>query len=240
MIQVAGLLARWYASRVPPRRPLAAPHVRAPPFTPLASALKHPERISVPSGVEPVTSPLEAVDAAGAHRTALADALVVAAWTEHHGEIFAFLVRTTRDPLVAEDLLAEAYLRLTREARAGRTPDNVRAWLYRVGANLAVSRGRRLAAAFRGIARIRSTGVPSTTAVTPEAGYLQREGRAALLAVLADLDPGARAALLLASEGFSGVEIAAAIGRSEAATRTLLCRTRMRVRSRLESAEAVP
>jgi RNA polymerase sigma-70 factor (ECF subfamily) len=189
--------------------------------------------------VEPVTSPLEAVDAAGAHRTALADALVVAAWTEYHGELYAFLVRTTRDPVVAEDLLSEAYLRLTTEARAGRTPDNVRAWLYRVSANLAVSRGRRLSAALRGITRIRSTDTTTTTA-TPEAGYLAREGRAALVGVLADLDPGARAALLLASEGFSGAEIAAAIGRSEAATRTLLCRTRMRVRSRLESAEAVP
>ena len=190
--------------------------------------------------MDPVTSPLEAVDAAGAHRTALADAAVVAAWTAHHEEVFAFLVRTTRSPEAAEDLLQESYLRLTTEIRAGRAPDNTRAWLYRVGANLAVSRGRRLSAAFRGIVKIRSTNAPTTTTLTPEASYLQREGRANLLAVLADLDPGARAALLLASEGFSGAEIAAAIGRSEAATRTLLCRTRMRVRSRLESAEAVP
>lgn len=66
--------------------------------------------------------------------------------------------------------------------------------------------------------------------VAAETGYLQREGRAALVGGLADLDPGARAALLLASEGFSGTEVATAIGRSEAATRTLLCRTRLRVR----------
>jgi RNA polymerase sigma-70 factor (ECF subfamily) len=178
------------------------------------------------------------VDVASVQRTAQADALVVAAWTAHHAEVFAFLVRTTRDPEVAEDLLQEAYLRLTTEVRAGRAPDNTRAWLYRVGANLAVSRGRRLSAAFRGIVRIRSTAPPMTTQ-TPEAGYLAREGRANLVGVLADLDPGARAALLLSSEGFSGAEIAAAIGRSEAATRTLLCRTRVRVRSRLESAEAV-
>jgi len=189
--------------------------------------------------VEPVTSPLEAVDAAGAHRTAVADALVVTAWADHHAEVYAFLVRTTRDPEVAEDLLSEAYLRLTTEVRAGRAPDNTRAWLYRVGANLAVSRGRRISAALRGIVRLRNTGAPTTTTQTPEAGYLAREGRANLVGVLADLDPGARAALLLSSEGFSGAEIAAAIGRSEAATRTLLCRTRVRVRSRLESAEAV-
>ncbi len=80
--------------------------------------------------------------------------------------------------------------------------------------------------------------MPRATEDTPEAGYLQREGRAALVGVLADLGPGARAALLLSSEGFSGAEIAAAIGRSEAATRTLLCRTRTQVRSRLASAEA--
>ena len=188
--------------------------------------------------MEPVTSPLEAVDTAGLQRTALADTLVVAAWTDHHEEVFAFLVRTTRSPEVAEDLLSEAYLRLTREVRADRTPDNVRAWLYRVGANLAVSRGRRVTTALRGLVRLGTTEGAARTEDAPEAGYLQREGRAALVGVLADLDPGARAALLLASEGFSGAEIATAIGRSEAATRTLLCRTRMRVRGRLESPEA--
>ena len=54
-----------------------------------------------------MTSPLEAVDAAGAHRAAQADAGVVAAWTAHHAEIFAFLVRTTRDPEAARQRIAE-------------------------------------------------------------------------------------------------------------------------------------
>jgi RNA polymerase sigma-70 factor (ECF subfamily) len=193
--------------------------------------------------VEPVTSPVERVDTAVAQRTVPADAVVVAAWTDHHAELFAFLVRTTRSPDVAEDLLQEAFLRLTREARADRVPDNIRAWLYRVSGNLAVSRGRRLAAALRGLTRIGS----SPTAVAgaarpadaPEAEYLREESRAALLRALDDLGPASRTALLLASEGFTGAEIAAAIGRSEAATRTLLCRARLRARSRLESAEAV-
>lgn len=186
-----------------------------------------------------MTSPLEAADTASVHRSAEADALVEAAWTTHHAEVFAFLVRTTRDPEAAEDLLQESYLRLTTEIRAGRAPDNTRAWLYRVGANLAVSRGRRLSAAFRGIVKIRSTSAPPTTTFTPEASYLGREGRANLLAALADLGPDARAALLLSAEGFTGAEIAAAIGRTDAATRTLLCRTRVLVRQRLEGAEAV-
>ncbi len=188
--------------------------------------------------MDPLSAPLEPVDSASATRAALVDAAVVAAWTAHHAEVYAFLIRTTRSPEVAEDLLSETFLRLTTESRAGRAPENTRAWLYRVGANLAVSRGRRISAAIRGIAKLRSTEEQTTTSFTPEASFLQREGRAGLTAALADLAPDARAALLMSSEGFSGVEIAAAIGRSETATRTLLCRTRVRVRQRLEEAEA--
>lgn len=190
--------------------------------------------------MDPVSTHLEAVDVASTTRVAQADAAVVAAWTDHHQELFAFLVRTTRDPEAAEDLLQEAFLRLTREIRAGRAPDNTRAWLYRVSANLATSRGRRLSAAFRGFARLKIPATPLPDENAPESGYLHREGRAALLDALAALGPDARAALLLASEGFTGAEIAASIGRTELATRTLLCRTRLKVRDHLASAEDVP
>lgn len=190
--------------------------------------------------MEPVSSPLEPVDAAIARRTTRADAAIATAWADHHEELYAFLVRTTRDPETAEDLLAEAFLRLTREVRANRTPDNIRAWLYRVAANLATSRGRRIAASLRWLTKVRP-GVAADPADDPvETGYLHREGRSELLGTLAELGPDARAALLLSAEGFSGPEIAAAIGRTEAATRTLLCRTRLRVRSRLEPREATP
>jgi RNA polymerase sigma-70 factor (ECF subfamily) len=184
--------------------------------------------------VDPLTSPLEAVDAAVAHRTATADAAVVAAWTAHQGELYAFLLRTIRDPGVAEDLLAEAFLRLTTELRAGRAPDNVRAWLYRVAANLATSRGRRLGLP-SGASCLRARAAQVARAPRPPtspAGPGQAHG------ALADLAPDARAALLLSAEGFTGVEIAAAIGRTDAATRTLLCRTRVTVRRRLEQTEA--
>jgi RNA polymerase sigma factor (sigma-70 family) len=189
--------------------------------------------------MEPVTSPLEPVDIATQRRDSAAELAILAAWSDHHDELYAFLVRATRDPDTAEDLLSEAFLRLTREVRAGRTPDNVRAWLYRVAANLATSRGRRIAASLRGLVRI---GAASATRTDdpPEASLLAHEGRSELVAALGGLKPDARTALLLSAEGFSGPEIAAAIGRSEAATRTLLCRTRLSVRSRLESREAQP
>ena len=63
---------------------------------------------------------------------------------------------------------------------------------------------------------------------------LARERRSTLDAVLATLPAEARTALLLSADGFSGEEIAAAIGRSHGATRTMLSRARVRVRLALE------
>ena len=188
-------------------------------------------------GVDPAAFPPEAVDTSGAQATVLADAVVIAAWADHHEEIHAFLVRTTRDAEVAEDFLQESFLRLTREIRAGRPPDNVRAWLYRVAANLATSRARRIAASLRGFARIAVTPIVRRTEELPEARCLEREGRAALVAAVGELTPDARAALLLSSEGFSIPEIAAAIWRTPLATRTLLWRTRVRLRAGIAAAE---
>jgi len=165
--------------------------------------------------------------------------MVVAAWADHHEELYAFLVRTTRSPEAAEDLLQEAFLRLTREARAGRAPDNVRAWLYRVAANLAVSRGRRLQSALRWLTGAGARAARPGVDQAPEATYLARESRAELVGALDVLGTDARSALLLASEGFTGLEIAAAIGRSGAATRTMMSRARLRLRETLDPAEDV-
>jgi DNA-directed RNA polymerase specialized sigma24 family protein len=69
---------------------------------------------------------------------------------------------------------------------------------------------------------------------SPESGVLARERTSAIDAALARLPTEARTALLLSADGFSGAEIAAAIGRSHGATRTLLSRARVRVRLELE------
>jgi len=157
-------------------------------------------------------------------------AAILDAWDAYHGGIYAFLVDATRDGSTAEDLLQETFARLAREARAGRVPEQVRPWLYRVAGNLVVSRARRVLSARRWFDRF---GVPEhrdSVAESLEARLLRREAFEDLDDVLKHLAPDARAALLLAAEGFTGREIAESIGRSEAATRTLLCRARMRVR----------
>ena len=162
------------------------------------------------------------------------DLFVTDAWERHSLELYTFLRRATRDEAVAEDLLQETFVRLTTEVGAGRAPERLRPWLYRVASNLATSRGRRLTTVRRFLqvhgVREAQPGVEESL----EVGYERRERRSELEAVLAGLSPDARTALLLARDGFSGEEIAATIGRSHAATRTLLCRARVQVRLELE------
>lgn len=159
--------------------------------------------------------------------------VLTALYEAHRAELFAFLIRMTRDREAAEDLLQEVFIRMIREARAGRMPDHVRAWLYRAASNAAISRSRRDAVWGRLMPRLVDRREPAA----PETEALSAERTSELHAGLAELLPDARAALLLAAQGFDGHEIAASIGRSEGATRTLLCRSRVRLRLVLESAE---
>ena len=151
----------------------------------------------------------------------------------HRSELFGYLIRMTHDREVAEDLLQESFISLIREARAGRMPVDVRAWLYRVASNAAISRVRHGAVWNRLVPRL----VDRREPVAPEAEVLRDERDTALHGALAGLPSDARAALLLAAQGFGGHEIAASIGRTEGATRTLLCRSRVQLRLVLEAAE---
>jgi len=169
-------------------------------------------------------------------RSAGADELALATLYEAHRiEVFAFLVRMTRDREAAEDLLQETFIRLITETRAGRPPEQVRAWLYRVAANAAISRGRHGSVWNRLVPRLLDRREPPS----PESEALRVERDSELHSALATLSADARAALLLAAQGFSGQEIAAAIGRTDGATRTLICRARVQVRLLLEAAEGV-
>ena len=179
---------------------------------------------------EPGTEPLRR-----AVRSAPAAADVSRAFADWHEDLFAFLNNATRDTHVAEDLLQECFLRLIREIRAGRTPDNTRAWLYRVASNLVVSRARRRAVAGRWLSHL----VQRESGEAADADLLRQERRGDVERLLAHLTPDARVGLLLAAHGFSGAEVAAALGRSDGATRVLLCRARLHLRQLIASEEGV-
>ena len=184
-----------------------------------------------------VQSQLEAGDQPPAlerPRSSRADeATLTALYEEHSSEILGFLVRMTRDRGAAEDVLQETFVSLISESRAGKMPDLVRPWLYRTATNAVISRSRRRLALARLLPRLLDRREPEQ----PEAESLRLERESDLHAALARLVPDARAALLLAAQGFAGADIALAIGRSEGATRTLMCRAREDLRHELEAAE---
>lgn len=161
------------------------------------------------------------------------DVALTALYEEHRSEVLGFLVRMTRDVEAAEDILQETFISLIREARAGRMPDRVRPWLYRTASNAAISRARRRASLTRLLPRLLDRGEPAR----PEGEMLRVERTSELHVALAALDPVGRAALLLAAQGFAGHEIAESIGRTDGATRTLMCRARIQLRQLLEAAE---
>ena len=162
------------------------------------------------------------------------DRVVGTAYATYAGSICRYLTGITREVSTAEDLTHDAFLRLTVEVGAGRTPDDIGAWLHRVGHNLAMSRGRRLQVADRHVAEL----AQPQPAPSPESAAIHdEEGRAAADA-LKLLPLVHQRAMILASFGVGGPEIAQSIGRSQGATRTLLCRARARMRTTLLAAEA--
>ena len=175
----------------------------------------------LPLSSEPTTAQVDerSVDAARSD-------IVHGAFQEHAGKLTSFAFGMTRDRDVADDLVQESFLRLVKELGAARTPDNIAAWLFRVCSNLALSRGRRVSVAQRFLRAARS----EADELPADIETLRRESNGALLAALATLPGDARAALLMAAQGFNGREIADAVGRSEAATRTMMFRAREKLR----------
>jgi RNA polymerase sigma factor (sigma-70 family) len=157
---------------------------------------------------------------------ATTDDIVAAVFRDHAATLRGVALRSTRDPELAEDVTQEAFLRLFIEARAGRMPDNVRAWLYRTSANLIVTRARKAAVARRKAPCLARFDGPAQ----PDAIALLNEERDELDAVMATLPPAHRIALVMAADGATGEEIADRLGRTHGATRTLLTRARGRLR----------
>ena len=65
--------------------------------------------------------------------------LVTTAYGAYAAELKCYVAKAFGGQVVAEDVVHEAFVRLIRETSAGREPMLVRAWLYRVVHNLAVS-----------------------------------------------------------------------------------------------------
>jgi RNA polymerase sigma factor (sigma-70 family) len=193
------------------------------------------DRDTEPSALAPAlaAAPTTIAVVAGLGRPDDDVAFVLATYDAHHRELANFVRGIERDRDTADDIVSEAFVRLIEETRRGRTPEQPRAWLYRVAANLAIDRGRRRTVVTRVLGRL----VDHGTEPAPDDEVLRGETRREVRAALSRLPVDARTALLLAAHGFSGRDIAEALGRSELATRSLICRARLRLREQLGGSE---
>jgi RNA polymerase sigma factor (sigma-70 family) len=157
------------------------------------------------------------------------DDLIESAYAEHAGRVFRRAQAITRDPAAADEVVQETFTSLIVEVRAGRVPSNLAGWLVRVAYNHAISRGRRETVARRALPEL----LDRREVASPEAIVLRSEEHRAARVALDSLGATDRAALMLAAEGWDSRAIGTSIGRSEGATRTLICRARAKMRARL-------
>ena len=176
---------------------------------------------------------MDTTRAANTERRPSADEDAVAqAYEAWAGELRRFATMRTRDAATAEDIVQDAFVRLAIQERSSGNPINPKAWLYRVVRNLIISGSRRAEVARRHSPALAVADVLEDSA---EAWMLTREQNDTLDAALEILGAASRTSLLLAAEGYTGSEIGKVLGRSEGATRTIICRARKAVRQQLAS-----
>jgi RNA polymerase sigma-70 factor, ECF subfamily len=148
-----------------------------------------------------------------------------ALYDRYLGRIYAYLRARTSNDEEAADLTQQVFLQALDALpryREGRVP--FAAWLFRIARNVAIDahRRRRTSVAWDLVPEA----LQPVAAHDLEAGVLRREDIAQLRALLGALDSDTRELLALRfAAGLTFAEIAAVIGKSEAATKKRLART---------------
>lgn len=162
------------------------------------------------------------------------DQLVIETMERHGPGLERYVRSLVRDADEAADVVQETQVRLLLIARTDGLPSSPGAWMARVAHNLVVSSARRRQTAARQADRLVSWDEARSTEDT----IVRRERDAEVLRALAAARSDDREAIVLAASGYRTTEIAARLGRTELATRALLCRARGRVRDSLAAIDA--
>ena len=158
-------------------------------------------------------------------------------YREHYRSLVRFLYRRTGDQALSEDLAQEAFVRAIEHR-----PEQPKAWLFQVAANLAADDGRRRAVRRRHLELVgnqRGTVLAAAVApVAPDQALEHSENVRRVQAALAELPTHHRDGLLLREEGLSYDEIAGVLGISKGSVGTTLSRARTRLATAYKRLEA--
>jgi len=158
------------------------------------------------------------------------DSQVIEAMETHRPALERYVRSLVRDADEAADIVQETHVRLLITARAGGLPESPGAWMSRVAHSLIVSGARRRQTADRRAEQLAADDEVRST----EDAIVRRERDAEVLRALAAARSDDREAILLAASGYRTREIASRLGRTELATRALICRARGRMRRSLD------
>jgi RNA polymerase sigma-70 factor (ECF subfamily) len=169
------------------------------------------------------------------------DAQIEELFSSYGGRIHAYVLGLVRDPVEADDLTQETFLRALRRLETLRDPARVSSWLYRIATNLVNDRYR--------ARRRRPQDLPLSDAAS-EPAPANDDARAPRLDVLLarremsdcvprtidELSDPYRAAILLHDlEGLTNPEIAELLGCTLETVKIRLHRARSKLRSALEA-----
>ena len=155
---------------------------------------------------------------------------------EHYPLIARYVRGMVRDPVEAEDLTQETFLRAHRRRASLHDPKAARAWLYSIATHVCLDRLRQQA---RQTSAQSDVDPEAVVAPDPEPSAAlrieQEEMSGCVQAYVADLSDSYRAVLLLHDEeGLSTPEIAELLGESVGSVKIRLHRARKRLKRALE------
>ncbi len=162
------------------------------------------------------------------------DEAIEACHVEHAPGLERYVRSLVRDPDDAADICQEAFVRLFLAAREGALPDSPGAWLRRVAHNLAISSHRHRQVGDRVLVRLGA----EETSPSIEDTAIRHETNDEIVAALGLVSADDRTAIVLAAQGYRTREIASRLGRTELASRALLCRARSRLGAAVAVAQA--
>jgi RNA polymerase sigma-70 factor, ECF subfamily len=143
-------------------------------------------------------------------------------YRRHAGSAYTLALRITGRTDRAEDVVQDAFLRAFERLADFRGEAPFGAWLRRVVVNLAIDR-------LRGERRLDDDATTIERLAAPETDHARQLDA---LGLLQRLSAAARSVLVLHDlEGYSHADIAAAFGHSESWSKTVLSRTRARLRA---------
>ncbi len=163
------------------------------------------------------------------------------AWVIFQGDyqrILAYILSMVRDPMLAEDLTQETFLRAYRRLDSLREPGAQTAWLYRIATHVSLDRLRQVArrAPLEDDTELDQVDVPERDSPSLQQTVEQGEMSECVQRYLTRLPDPYRAVILLHDmEELTASEIAQLLGQSLPTVKIRLHRARQKLRSALQA-----